>query len=123
MSELTYSEYWTEIQSIADNLVSEAMEACDNDREAAEESIQDTRLHETIDGHQWVIYCAYNLDVLKHSDNESYFEDNIGGADHILKDGGIDQLHTVMAFYAMYADVQEKLSDAFDEYEEKLEAA
>ena len=123
MSEISSFQYWEEISAIAESIVSETMSECDNDREAAEELVQDTRLHETIDGHQWVIYCAYNLDVLKHSDNESYFEDNIGGADHILKDGGIDQLHTVMAFYAMYADVQEKLSDAFDEYEEKLEAA
>ena len=125
MSELTYSEYWTEIQSIADNLVSEAMEACDNDREAAEESIQDTRLHETIDGHQWVIYYAYNLDVIKHSDNDDYYDQNFGAEAlaSSLEQGGLDVLHCHIAFWCMYADVQDKLSDAFDEYEEKLEVA
>lgn len=125
MSELTYSEYWTEIQSIASDLVSESMDACENDRECAEESIQDTRLHETIDGHQWVIYYTYSLDVIKHSDNEDYYVQNFGGEAlaSSLEQGGLDTLHCHIAFWCMYADVQDKLSDAFDEYEESLEAA
>ena len=69
-------EYWKEVNGIAANLVSESMGDNDNDRDAAEEEINDTRLHETIDGHQWVIYYSYNLDVIKHSDNEDYYNDN-----------------------------------------------
>ncbi len=121
MSDLTNHEYWAEIQAIANNLVSESMENNDNDRSAAEDEINDCRLHEDIDGHQWVIYYAYNLDVIKHSENDSYFEDNFGleGA----MDNGLDGLHVIIAFWCMYADVQDYLETAFDEYEANLEAA
>ena len=125
MTEITSSEYWTEVQSLADSIASEAMADNDNDREAAEEDINDSRLHETIDGHQWIIYNAYNLPVMQFSDNADYYIDNFGGDDagHILKERGIDGLHTVIAFWALYADVQDRLSDALDVLEEAAEAA
>jgi len=125
MSNITYNEYWTEINSIAENMVSECMDECDNDREAAEELINDSRLHETIDGHQWVIYYSYNDDVRKHSDNEDYAADNFGNEylGQIVTEQGYDTLGTVIAFWCMYADVQDKLNDAFDEYEAEHEAA
>ena len=123
MSELTYNEYWTEIASIAETLVSEAMDDCDNDRESAEEQINDYRLHETIDSHQWVIYYGYNLDVIKQSDNEDYYSDNFGAESLAasLEQGGLDTLHCHIAFWCMYADVQDKLNSAFDDYESELE--
>lgn len=125
MTEITSSEYWTEVQSMADSIASEAMADNDNDREAAEEDINDSRLHETIDGHQWIIYNAYNLPVMQFSDNADYYIDNFGGDDagNILKERGIDGLHTVIAFWALYADVQDRLSDALDVLEEAAEAA
>ena len=123
MSDITYNQYWTEISSIADELVSEAMESTENNRDAAEEEINDYRLHEWVDGHQWVIYYAYNDDVRKHSDNEDYLTDNFGNeyAGQIVAESGIDALGTAIAFWCMYADVQDKLSDAFDNYENELE--
>ena len=89
----------------------------------AEADINDSRLHETIDGHQWVIYTSYNLDVLRHSDNEDAYIDNFGGEDaaHLLKDRGISGLHAVMAYCAMEQDVQSILSDALDEAIEEHE--
>ena len=125
MSNLTSNEYWTEINSIAENMVEECMDECDNDREQAEELINDSRLHETIDGHQWVIYYAYSLDVISNSDNEDYYANNFGAESLAasLEQGGLDTLHTHIAFWCMYADVQDKLDSAFDEYEENLEAA
>ena len=125
MSEISSSQYWDEIQSIADNMVSEVMAETDNDRDAAEDIINDSRLHETCDGHQWVIYYAYNDDVLRHTDNEDYYADNFGAEDmgRIVAEQGLDSLKTAMAFFAMYADVQDKLSDAFDAFEDEPEAA
>ena len=125
MSEMTSSEYWVEINSIAENMASEALADNDNDIDAARDDIQDSRLHETIDGHQWVIYCAYNDDVLRRSDNESYYEDNFGADDmaNIIKDRGLDGLKTIMAFWAMYADVQDIIDDKLDEAFEALEPA
>jgi len=110
----TSTEYYGEISSLAEMMTEEVLSETIGDREAAEEIINDSRLHETIDGHQWVIYYAYNLDVLQYSRNDDYFEENIGGADQVLKDGGISQLHMVMAYWAMYADVQEYLDEAMD---------
>jgi len=123
MSEITHTEYWKEVNELAESIVSEAMSDNDNDRQAAEEDIYDSRLHETIDGHQWIIYNAYNLDVIKNSDNEDYYESNFGGDDIVasLKEGGIDNLHTVMAFWCLYADVSDKIPDALDEAEETLD--
>ena len=116
-------EYWEEVRSIAANLVEEAMIDSSNDREGAEEEIQDRYLHETIDGHQWVIFNSYNLDVIKHTDNQDYMVDNIGTEELeiALKQGGINQLHTTLAFWSLYADVQDQLGDAMDEYILSLE--
>jgi len=120
MSDITYSEYWKEIKDLAENITTEAMENNDNDREEAEEAINDHILHETVDGHQWVIYYNYSLDVVKHSDNEDYMVDNFGSeyAGDIMKDQGLDSLHSAIAFWCMYADIQDCLSDALDAVEE-----
>lgn len=111
------NEYWTEIEETAESLVEEAMDYCDQDRRAAEEHINDDALHEAIDGHLWIACNAYHLPILQHSDNADYFAQCIGGADEILRYDGIDKLHQVLAFYAMYADVRDRLDAAFDAYE------
>jgi hypothetical protein len=123
MSEITRSQYYDKIRSIASSMAEEALADNDWDRDAAEDDINDSRLHETIDGHQWVIYTAYNLDVIRHSDNSDAYVDNFGGDDaaHILKDRGIDGLHAVMAYCAMEQDVRDILSDALDEAIEEHE--
>ena len=125
MSELTCYEYWTEIDELAGSLASEAMDDCENDRDAAEEQIFDYQLHETVDSHQWVIYYSYNLDVIKHSDNEDYYADNFGAEAlaHRLDEGGLDLLHCHIAFWCLYGDVSEKISAALDTYEDESEVA
>lgn len=123
MSKITLKEYWDEINSLAESVVADAMADNDNDRSAAEDDINDSRLHETIDGHQWVIYNHYNFDVMRHSDNADHYIDNFGPEDagNILKERGLDGLHNVIAFWAMYTDVQDRLSAELDEFEENLE--
>lgn len=122
----TQYEYYQQIKAIASELVDEAFsEYHDVDNiEDAEELINDSLLHETIDGHQWVIYNGYNVDVMRYSDNEDYYIDNFGAEDAgtILQDRGLSGLHNVIAYWCMYADVQEQLDSAFDEYEEKQAA-
>ena len=117
-------QYWKEITDIAEQLVWSSMNEYDdlNDREAAEGVINDHLLHETIDGHQWVIYYTYSLDVMKYSGNTDYLVENFGAEDAgtILSEGGIESLHQAIAFWAMYADVQEKLEQALDDYIEQL---
>lgn len=127
MSELNTSyEYWSEIKSLAETMVTETFEWLDDKPdmtkeecfEATMDEINDHVLHETIDGHQWVIYSGYNLDVLKHSNNPDYMTDNFGDdmAGSILSEQGLSSLHTSLAFWAMYADVQDDLSDHAEEY-------
>ena len=60
-SKMNYQDYYTEVNAIAEALVSEAMAEHDNDAEQAMDDINDSRLHETVDGHQWIIYYNYNL--------------------------------------------------------------
>lgn len=123
MSNITNTEYWIEVESIANCIATEAMQSCDNERDEAEELINDTLLHETIDGHQWIIYNAYNLDVIQHTDNEDYMIDNFGSecAGEELKQNGLSGLHTAVAFWALYADVQDMTSGELDKLEEAIE--
>ena len=123
MSNITSAQYWNEIQSLAVSIAEDAMSYCDNNREEAEELINDSLLHETIDGHQWIIYYAYNLDVYQYSDNSDYYIDNFGGDDatYVLKEKGLDGLHQALAFWALYADVQDKIGEALDGVESNIE--
>jgi hypothetical protein len=110
------SEYNAEIKSIAAELVREAMEQKDNDQEEALELINDTLLHETIDGHQWVIYYSYNLNVIQNTWNgdeyTSVYDDESLG--ELVREKGVDSMNTMIAFFAMYADVQSYIDDAFE---------
>jgi len=120
---MNYQDYYSEVNAIAEALVSEAMAEHDNDAEQAMESIVDSRLHETIDGHQWVIYYNYNLSIIKHSDNVDYMIDNMGleSAGEALQSGGLNGLHQAIAYWALYADVSELLQDKMNEYIDSLE--
>jgi hypothetical protein len=112
MTELSRTQYVDKINSIATNMAAEALADNDNDIDAARKDIYDSRLHETIDGHRWIIYYAYNLDVIRHSDNADAYSDNLGPLDMaaVLKERGLDGLHNVIAYYAMYADVSDALN-------------
>ena len=119
MSNITSSQYWKEVEALATQIAQDAMSSCDNDRSEAEELINDSLLFETIGAHHWVIYNAYNLDVLRYSDNSDYYVDNLGMDDAalVLKEWGLNGLHQALAFCALFADVQEKINDALDEIE------
>jgi len=123
MENMTQLIYIEEIKGIATNLVKELMDEYE-DREEAEEQTYD-RLHETIDGHQWVIYYAYNEDVLEYSDNDEAYQDcydneSLGA---LVAEKGIDGVKPMMAYFAMYQDVSELLEQAFDDYQAELETS
>ena len=120
MSNITSSQYWIEVQSLAAQIAQDAMSQCDNDRNDAEELINDSLLHETIGAHQWIIYNAYHLDLLQYSDNSDYYIDNFGTDDAaiVLKEGGLNVLHQALAFWSLFADVQDKINEALDGVEE-----
>lgn len=96
MSDLSLAEYTKEVAELAASIAKEARE---EGRDVADV------LHETIDGHQWVIYTAYHFDVLKHSPNDGAYFDNIGP----LTLTSLDLAPIVYA--AMEADVSAELAD------------
>ena len=120
---MNYQDYYSEVDAIAEALVSEAMAEHGNDAEQAMEAIVDSRLHETIDGHQWITYYNYNLSIIEHSSNVDYMIDNMGldSAGQALQSGGLNGLHQAIAYWALYADVYELLQDKMDEYVDSLD--
>lgn len=128
MNNITAQQYWAEVSAIAANLVSEAADYTDCntadtfDRDTILDHINDSALHETIDGHQWVIYYAYNLDIYEHSDNSDSAIDEFGSdwAGELLKQSGLSGLHQGIAFWAFHRDVYEALDNALDDYENNL---
>ena len=117
--DLSNTQYWQEVQSIADTLAFEAIEDNLGNREAAEDDIQNSRLHEAIDNHELVIFYQGNNTVLRHSPHddawlECYDAESIG---KLVLEKGIDGARTVQAFFALEADVQGVLDDALDDAE------
>lgn len=99
---ITYQEYWAEVKSIANDVAREVIE---DDCDAYD------RLHEVVDGHRWIVYYCYNMQVLMHcSDANAYFED-FGPIEQV------DDLHDLLcklAYAALYRDVGARLDDAIE---------
>ena len=117
---ITSSEYRAELKYLAASLLDENKEEASERGDSVLEFIMDNGLdHETVDGHQWMIYYSYSLDIIKHSSNEDYMVDNLGDESlgHALKNGGLNGLHQAIAFYAMLADLNEALYELEKESE------
>lgn len=106
MQNITQSEYNKEIQSLAKEIWDDALEQANNDREDAHDLIYDLT-HEYVDGHQWIIYSAYNQSVTECSDNPDAYQDiyDDTGLGQLVAEGGVSQLYTTMAYWAMHVDV------------------
>ena len=91
----TQTSYFREIAEIVEQVFEQAKECQTEPLDV---------LHETIDGHQWVIYTYQSQRVLAHSNNADYSVENFG-AESIVQDG---QVHWAgLAFGAMYGDCME----------------
>lgn len=108
MEPITRKDYFDEIRAVRDNALEEYKEyGRDTD---PNEWVSDW-LHQTIDGHEWVIYNWYHTQILTWSDNEDAVFDVMGevtGTD-------ASSVLTPMAFFAMEADVRDHLE--MDEFE------
>ena len=93
-------DYQQEIEELAKQVTAEAS---DYDRDINEV------LHETLDGHQFVIYTGQAQQVLLLSPNDGAIEDY--GIDSAIKDGALNW--SALAYCAMEADVREH--EAFNE--------
>ena len=92
----TYREYWETVKRYAESAL--------DTTEYSEDTDVDDRVHEMVDGSEWVIMYWRNLKVLEHTRNFDAF-DEVGCA-------GFDSLQKVItqgAYFAMVADVQEQI--------------
>lgn len=68
-------------------------------------------LHEEVDGSYWVIYTHAAQAVLNHSRNDDAIFDQLG-SDALAECSSMAEVYTRAAYYALYEDVIEELSDA-----------
>lgn len=116
MDNLSSHDYWKEVSEVAQSILDELEIQSSDDYEDKRDEISDY-LFETVDGHQWIIYTFYNKEILRHTNNESYSEDNFGTEGYA--DKSYDEIGLQIAFWAFYADIQDNLY----ELEQALEAA
>ena len=93
---ITYREYWTEVDELAD-----AVRALDESEDAFDALI------ELLDGHEFVIYYAKAQGVLVHSENQDAYWEMDGSL------SGFDSYWDMigpLALYAMQADVMDRAS-------------
>jgi hypothetical protein len=99
MSDITRQSYWKEVRYLR--------EACQEEWDGEKDWNEHAGdwLHETIDGHQWVIYTHYNFQVLQHSDNADAWEElgPMDTADPMWK--------ARMAYCALERDVSDGLEE------------
>ena len=104
--EINARSYTQEVQDLARQIRDEAREY-DSD-------VEDV-LHETVDGHRWVIYTHLAMGVMQYTDHENAIEDygppsmEGGWAAHVSR----------AAYAALAADVRAALSDLEDEDEDE----
>ena len=116
MSESNYTptEYRNDCRELATSILEQCVEynpeaTSDELREAVDEY-----LHESVDGHQSVIYTWRAQLVLAHSSNDDYAVTEFGAESITQASGGINW--SALAYGAMFADVSEHLWPLFEEH-------
>jgi len=107
----TYQEYWQAVRDCAASAVS-------NEDWSKDVDLSD-RVHELVDGSQWVIYTWRNLKVLEHTAHFDAYESE-GGLHGDKSETSLSNtpqcsqsLSTILAvsaYYAMQADVHEAIA-------------
>ena len=115
---ISSQDYFIEINELAKSVFEDVMQEHEQDMHSAEDHFYD-RLHETIDGHEWVIYSHYNLQVLQNASNPEAMIDELGAesAGHSLEEGGLSTLHMHLAFWALKEDVNSELQELIEGWE------
>ena len=99
---ITYKEYNEEIKRLAGAIQAEVNEYGGDLYDLADQSV---------DGHQWVIYYAYNSDVVDASPNADAWEDVYSREDigALVVDRGMKGALAAQAFFAMLTDLMIEL--------------
>lgn len=107
MTTPTAHEYYRDVHSMAAGIIDEV-----GTDEYAEYS---DAIHEWVDGSQWVIYTYRARKVLEFSDNDEAGPDSIGWEGFASGCNGWSDLYTRGAYFAMCADVSEKIDEMIAE--------
>jgi hypothetical protein len=110
---MTETEYRAEIRSLAEEAITEARSGDHGIGERCREWLLEW-VHETLDGHQFVIYTAQAQAVVAISDNDGAYVENYG-ADGLVKDGSLNW--SALAYAAMEADLMDYLSRCVDDFD------
>jgi len=105
-----YREYYDEVKAVAEAVVDDVVRADLPLEEAAREMLLE-RVHEAVDGHQFVIYTKQNLDVLVASSNW------LAAEEEGLIEGDVAHTLAVLAYGAMNRDVMEEAENLLEEHE------
>lgn len=100
--EITAYEYRRDVETMALDLVEE---------HGHDDDAMDDAVHEAIDGSHWVIYTYRARKVLEFSDNDEAGPDCCGWEDFAHGATGWADLYTKGAYYAMRADLSEKIEE------------
>ena len=102
-------EYWADVRAIAEEIKDEVKSGQMSGDEVY------GRVHENVDGSQWIIYYGRKLDVLQSSSNSDAI-DNAGVGIDTSK--GWQNILTQVAYFAMVQDVMDELeSIGYDGFE------
>jgi hypothetical protein len=102
---ITYREYWTEVDRLAEELSStpEELEESYGSDDAYE------ILNQMIDSHEFIIYTAKALKVMEYTDNDDAYFEEMGGPPQV---DSFSSLLPPLAYFAMQADVLNRMSRA-----------
>jgi len=110
---ITERNYLDNVEAIADQVWENALERYEDDNDEKAEDADSVRDiisyygldHEAVDQDEWMIYTRFHAAICEHSDNVEAYED-CGPLS-----GDWDKVKQTVAFCAMLADVNEKLSE------------
>jgi hypothetical protein len=97
------ADYWQDVRNVVDDLRSEISNGTITDTDDAE-----VWLHETVDGHQRVIYTAQAIEGLLYTDNESAFVEDFG-SEGLTEDDDIAWSRLAYAYFL--ADIRAQIGD------------
>ena len=97
-------EYWDAVNHIAEECINEVFEFGTDLYDA---------VHQSLDGHQFIIYYAHHDAVIKHSANSDCWEYWLSREDiaQLVVDQGIDGARSDQAFFAMFEDVNDAVTE------------
>lgn len=106
---LLRKDYWDDVRGVVENL-----QECIKDGEVEDTEAATEWLHETVDGHERVIYTHQAMQCLLWSDNDGAYADDFG-SEGMVEDGCI--MWSRLAYAAFLADIYEHIGDLDELFE------